>query len=366
MPGKTRAHEGLGPVTSPSHLEQLLFDAGLVVQVPLATIYDIKARTSIQRSWQYPEGYVPRLDVQNPAHWSHKLHACVRGEFFAHALGGCRRVLDAGCGEGWPSLYLARSIPHVVGLDLSPEHIALARNTAKLMGLASVRFEVGHIEALPFPDQSYDGVCFGGNVFTYQSDPRVMLRELCRVLASGGPFAFEQWPVDPATPPWEKILWFIDAGAPILHYGAGSGLFSRAYLIHLRPDSGPGKRLAQMATRMSGELSAEQQRACEEIMQQIEHGALDVVEKALCSGEDRSLAAEEFPSLLRDAGFAEVTSWALPDALTFARALQQDGVLARLRAEDLLPCLRALVASAAKCPGWANHWVTCRKSWSRP
>ncbi len=350
------------PVTDPSLLEELLYDAGLVEEVSLATIYDIKARTSIQHSWQHPEAYALALDVQNPAHWDNKLLACMRGEFFAHVLQGCRRVLDVGCGEGWPSLYLARSIPEVVGLDLSPEHIALARNTARFMGLSNVRFEVAHIESLPFADASFEGVCFGGNVFTYRSDPQVMLRELGRVLVKDGPFAFEQWPIDPATPPWERILWFIDGGAPILHYGAGSGLFSRAYFILLRPDSEPGRRMVELAQRMSGELSAEQRRSCEEIVQQIEDGALHVVEKALCSGEDRSLSADEFPSLLRNAGFAKVTSWALPDAVAFAENLRQAGILARLQSGALRPALRALVASAATCPGWVHHWVTCYKA----
>ncbi|MBI3979327.1 MAG: class I SAM-dependent methyltransferase [Chloroflexi bacterium] len=367
------------PVTEPSRLERLLFDAGLVVKVSLAHFYDVKARTSTQRLWQDPEDYALRLDAQNPSHWGHKLHAHVRGEFFAHALSDCQRVLDVGCGEGWPSLYLAPYLPEVVGLDLSPEHVTLATNTARLMGLDNVYFAVAHIEELPFPDQTFDGVCFGGNVFTYSFDPMAMLREIGRVLRDGGPFAFEQWPIDPARPAWERILWLIDGGPPILHYGAGSGLFSRSYFIYLKPESEPGRRLAALgrcrdaersedehvadrARRFTGELSEEQLLVCEQIRQQLELGHLGDVERAEYAGEDRSLAASEFPGLLVQAGFAEVRSWALPDGVAFARSLQEYGVLARLNVEDVRPCIRALVVSAQTSPGWVHQWVTCRRS----
>jgi SAM-dependent methyltransferase len=367
------------PVTEPSRLEQLLFDAGLVRPVTLAYFYDVKARTSVQRLWQEPEEYALKLDAQNPAHWGHKLHACMRGEFFAHALSGCRRVLDVGCGEGWPSLYLACSIPQVIGMDLSPEHVKLATNTAGYMGLDAAHFISACIGELPFPSQSFDGVCFGGNVFTYSFEPLAMLREMRRVLKDDGPFAFEQWPIDPQRPAYERILWLIDGGPPILHYGAGVGLLGRAYFIYLQPESEMGRRLAAVAhpldecqteeqrvadraRRFSGELTVEQQLVCEQIKQQLEAGHLQDVQWVAFAGEDRSLAAEEFPQLLAQAGFGQVRSWALPDGVAFARSLQASGVLAHVRAEDIRPCIRALVASAPTSPDWSHQWVTCRKS----
>lgn len=366
------------PVSEPSRLEQRLFDADLIRRVSLADFYDVKARTSVQRLWQEPEEYALKLDAQNPAHWEHKLHASIRGEFFAHVLSGCRRVLDVGCGEGWPSLYLARYLPQVIGLDLSPEHVALATNTASFMGLGNVYFASACIGELPFPGQTFDGVCFGGNVFTYGFEPLAMLQEIRRVLRDGGPFAFEQWPIDPDRPAWERIQWFIDGGPPILHYGAGSGLLDRSYFIYLKPESEPGRRLAALAhcsdaeqteaqriadraRRFSGELTEEQRLACEQIKQQLESGDLEDVERAEYTGESRSLAAHEFPDLLAQAGFVDIRSWALPDSAAFARSLQKSGVLAHLYAEDVRPSIRALVASARTAPGWDHQWVTCRK-----
>jgi SAM-dependent methyltransferase len=349
------------PVTGPTKVEMDLFSAGLVEKVSLATVYDIKANTSIQRSWQDPEVCTAIPDVQDPRQWNDKLRACMRGEFFACVLEDCTRVLDIGCGEGWPSLYLARSIPEVVGMDISPGHVALARNTAALMGLESVRFEVADIRSLPFDRESFDGVCFGGNVFTYGFDAAAMLREVSRVLRAAGVFAFEQWPISADRPAWQRVLFFIDGGPPILHYGAGIGLHSRSYFIYLKPDTRQGRRLAELAGRMEGELSDEQETACEEILAEIESGDMTFVEKAVYSGQDRSLAADEFPALLQAAGFAGFRSWALPNAQAFARSLKEVGILEHLRAEDLRPCLRALVRSAPTTSQWTHTWASCRK-----
>ena len=349
------------PVTDPSRLERKLFDAGLVQEVPLSEIYDVKGRTTIQRSWQDPAAVSATLDIQEPECWRNRLLSSMRGEFFACALEGCERVLDVGCGEGWPSLYLARTTREVVGLDCSAVNVDLARNTARLMRLDNVRFKVGRIEKLPFADRSFDGVCFGGNVFTYRSSPRAMLAEIRRVLRPGCVFAFEQWPVDPSQAPNERVGWFVDGGPPILHYIAGSGLYSRSYFIYFRRDCEQGNRLGDLARRPRGELSPEQRAVCERIKQEIEDGSLEGVEKIIYSGEDRSLGSDEFPALLKEAGLTEVASWALPDAVAFAKSLKADGVLGRLEGGDLIPCLKALVRSSARTSEWIHQWVTCRK-----
>ena len=349
------------PFDCPSKLETLLFAAGKVRKVSLPEIYDIKARTSIQRTWQDPKVCRTLPKVTEPEHWNDKLHACVRGEFFVQALKGCGKILDVGCGEGWPSLYLARSFPAVVGIDLSPEHIALARSTAELMRLSGIEFEIGLIEDLRFGDEEFDGVCFGGNVFTYGVSAEVMLRQVHRVLKPKGVFAFEQWPTDPSQPHFEQIGWFIDGGPPILHYSAGHGLYSRTYFIYIDPQTNQGRRLSELATRMDGELTAEQRKSCEEIKRDLEQGELGIVVEAIYAGVDRSLSAEELPRSPHEAGFADVTSWALPDARQFARSLEADGSLSKLPQDDVLPFIRALVSSAPRCPGWVHQWVTCRK-----
>jgi 2-heptyl-1-hydroxyquinolin-4(1H)-one methyltransferase len=62
-------------------------------------------------------------------------------------------VLDVGCGEAAVSLYLAEQGYTIVGLDLSPTAIELARAEASKRGLTNASFEVADISAFV----GYDG-----------------------------------------------------------------------------------------------------------------------------------------------------------------------------------------------------------------
>jgi SAM-dependent methyltransferase len=82
-------------------------------------------------------------------------------EFLVGALGldPGMRVLDAGCGPGRHSLALARRGFEVVGVDLSPDFIDLARAEQ-----SSATFEVGDVRDLTY-DSEFDAViclCQGG------------------------------------------------------------------------------------------------------------------------------------------------------------------------------------------------------------
>jgi SAM-dependent methyltransferase len=65
------------------------------------------------------------------------------------------QVIDAGCGIGADSLALAQAGAHVLGLDIDPVRIAMARLNAAALGL-SARFEVADITAdLPPADRIF-------------------------------------------------------------------------------------------------------------------------------------------------------------------------------------------------------------------
>jgi SAM-dependent methyltransferase len=73
------------------------------------------------------------------------------------------RVLDAGCGPGRHGLALARLGIEVVGIDLSPDFIELARQAAEAEQLPA-RFKVADIRDLNY-DRAFDAViclCQGG------------------------------------------------------------------------------------------------------------------------------------------------------------------------------------------------------------
>ena len=101
-----------------------------------------------------------------------------------------QRILDLGCGSGWATRLLARtvaaepgSVANVVGLDVSDEMIRLARETSR--ELPNVRFVVGSASHIREPDQSFDRI-LSVESFYYYPDQGAGLGELFRILAPGG------------------------------------------------------------------------------------------------------------------------------------------------------------------------------------
>jgi SAM-dependent methyltransferase len=103
-----------------------------------------------------------------------------------------QRVLDVGCGTGVVAVTAARLGAKVSGLDLTPTLLERARKNADIAGV-DVEFIEGDAEALPYPDASFDVVLSQfGHIFAPR--PAVALREMLRVLKSGGRIAFSTWP----------------------------------------------------------------------------------------------------------------------------------------------------------------------------
>jgi SAM-dependent methyltransferase len=105
------------------------------------------------------------------------------------------RVLDFGCGTGWTSTLLARMGHDVVGLDIAPAALDLAREAARRdlthSPEARVRFEVYGGEAIDAPDGDFDAV-FVFDAFHHLPNPRQLLGEFHRVLGPHGRFAFAE------------------------------------------------------------------------------------------------------------------------------------------------------------------------------
>ncbi|PSP87072.1 SAM-dependent methyltransferase [Halobacteriales archaeon QS_4_69_34] len=113
-------------------------------------------------------------------HWHTAKHALAR-----MAIEPGDRVLDLGCGSGYAARALAGTAgARAVGLDGSPAMVRNARSYANDPGL---EFLLGDFEQLPFADDALDHV-FSMEAFYYADDPRRALRELRRVLGSGGSF----------------------------------------------------------------------------------------------------------------------------------------------------------------------------------
>jgi SAM-dependent methyltransferase len=95
-------------------------------------------------------------------------------------------LLDVGCGPGTVTADLAEVVApgEVVGLDAAPEVLDEARAHAAERGV-DVRFEVGDVYALSYPDSSFD-VVHAHQVLQHLTDPVSALREMRRVTKPGG------------------------------------------------------------------------------------------------------------------------------------------------------------------------------------
>jgi ubiquinone/menaquinone biosynthesis C-methylase UbiE len=99
------------------------------------------------------------------------------------------QVLDVGCGTGTLALEAAwrvRTTGRVVGIDQSQQQIDRARSKAARCELP-VDFQIGVIEQLPFPDQTFD-VVLSTLMMHHLPAPlkRQGLAEIARVLKPGG------------------------------------------------------------------------------------------------------------------------------------------------------------------------------------
>ena len=99
-------------------------------------------------------------------------------ETFAPLSG--KRILDIGCGSGTLAKRLTEDGAAVTGVD--PGAAALAQARAAVPG---ARFEAASGEALPFPDDSFDGAVLL-NALHHVPDPAAALAEAARVLVPGG------------------------------------------------------------------------------------------------------------------------------------------------------------------------------------
>lgn len=96
--------------------------------------------------------------------------------------GGGAHVLDAGCGTGRIARYLVDRGLSVVGVDLSPGMLAMARRDHP-----DLELHEGSLTALPLADASVDGVVFWYSLIHLSDEELpVALAEAVRVLRPGG------------------------------------------------------------------------------------------------------------------------------------------------------------------------------------
>ena len=97
-------------------------------------------------------------------------------------------VVDLGCGGGLDVFLAARRVGptgRAIGIDMTPEMLALARRNAARSGLTNVEFHQATIDRLPLADGTVDCV-ISNCVINLAPDKRAVFREIARVLKPGG------------------------------------------------------------------------------------------------------------------------------------------------------------------------------------
>jgi SAM-dependent methyltransferase len=94
-------------------------------------------------------------------------------------------VLDVACGPGIVAAAVAGKAGRVVGIDLTPEMIELARERCAAAGLDNTRFDIGDVTELPYGDGEFSAVVCR-YALHHVGDPEAVVREMARVCAPGG------------------------------------------------------------------------------------------------------------------------------------------------------------------------------------
>ncbi|KAI9768392.1 MAG: hypothetical protein M1839_004129 [Geoglossum umbratile] len=113
-------------------------------------------------------------------------------------------ILDVGCGPGTITADFAAMVPEglVTGLEHAPEVLEQARSTAAARALDNIRFFVGDVHALGFPDGTFD-IVHAHQVLQHVGDPVQALREMRRVAKPGGIVAVRD-------SDYEGMIWYPD------------------------------------------------------------------------------------------------------------------------------------------------------------
>jgi len=99
-------------------------------------------------------------------------------------------VLDAGCGVGGTSIYLAKKYPNLnfTGITITPGQLALANKFAEERQVDNTDFMLGNYLKTDFPDHNFNNV-FALESVSYALNKKNFLKEMHRILKPRGRLA---------------------------------------------------------------------------------------------------------------------------------------------------------------------------------
>lgn len=107
------------------------------------------------------------------------------------SLSSGQTVLDLGAGGGFDCFIAAHRVGptgKVIGVDMTPDMVTLARNNARKVNAKNVEFRLGEIEHLPVADASVD-VILSNCVINLSPEKEAVFAEAFRVLKPNGRLA---------------------------------------------------------------------------------------------------------------------------------------------------------------------------------
>lgn len=154
-----------------------------------------RVSVNLEGQFRYPTGragleklgYSPKIIERLPAR-AISTYCGVGNPFSLGSFAQGDAVLDLGCGGGADSLVAAVMVGSrgkVVGIDMTWEMLARAQESQRRSSLGNLFFQLASAEALPFFEESFDGVISNG-VFNLILDKLLALKEAYRVLKPRG------------------------------------------------------------------------------------------------------------------------------------------------------------------------------------
>ncbi|MEA1965781.1 MAG: class I SAM-dependent methyltransferase [Euryarchaeota archaeon] len=212
------------------------------------------------------DSYLQSLIVTNPLQ-----EPVIRRVIHALNLPWGSRGLDVGCGIGLQAIILAEAVGEtgqVTGVDLSPEFLVYARSIAEKAGISEqVSFQEGDMNNLQFDDDAFDWV-WSANCAGYSpGEPLPLLKELARVVKSGGSVIILAWSSQQLLPGYpvleahlnatsSGIAPFAEGAVPELHFSRMIGWFRRAGMEEVTVRTFVGDVSAPLSVEIRSALAA--------------------------------------------------------------------------------------------------------------
>jgi SAM-dependent methyltransferase len=162
------------------------------------------------RAWDGDEG---AYWAANAERFDEAVAAYQRPFLEAAGIGATDWVLDIGCGTGQTTRDAARRAVSgsALGVDLSAQMIALARQLVAAEGVTNARFEQADAQIYPFAAASFD-VAISRTGAMFFGDPAAGFRNIARALRPGGRLALLVWQDLPRNEWVRKIFTALAAG----------------------------------------------------------------------------------------------------------------------------------------------------------